>query len=239
MSGALFMINSVRGDCRMNFGSNNHCNDKDITDGPKSLFKIRIGAPAEFFVQKALDMLCKVECQYEIKFGLASDLLGQLQGDKVDCVIATKQYEISDIEYIKLEEEEFVLVVPPHQVVPSHLDSIEGWLEQQRWISYGKEFPIIRRVWKQHFHKKISIKPFHIIPDLRGILKSIEMGMGMSLLPSYLIQESVQDEKSKVIFPELLVKNQLYLACKTDNRHTPYIQKVLKELSTNGLVSKT
>jgi DNA-binding transcriptional LysR family regulator len=145
-------------------------------------------------------------------------------------VIATKQYEISDIEYIQLEEEEFVIVVPPQQVVPSHLDSMEGWLEQQRWISYGKEFPIIRRVWKQHFNKILTMNPFHIIPDLGGILKSIEMGMGMSVLPSYLIHESVLAEKSKVIFPELSVKNQLYLACKTYNRLTPLIQQVVKEL---------
>jgi hypothetical protein len=69
MSGASFILHLVRRDCRMNFGSNNRCNDKDIIDGPKSLFKIRIGAPAEFFVQKALDMLCKVEFNMKSNLG--------------------------------------------------------------------------------------------------------------------------------------------------------------------------
>ncbi|PFI60718.1 hypothetical protein COI68_26070 [Priestia megaterium] len=197
--------------------------------------KIRIGSPSEFFVQEALNDLFHIECRYELTFGITLDLLKQLSEHKIDCVIATKKYEIEGIEYIKIREEDFLIVAPTDVKEPEHPSNVKKWLEQQHWISYGPDLPIIRRIWRQHLSQWASITPFHIIPDLRGILRSVEKGMGISVLPTYLIKESVQKGNSRILFPKLAVKNQLYVAFRADSQNTATIQQIVNELRRENI----
>lgn len=95
---------------------------------------------------------------------------------------------------------------------------------------YLIHWPIVRRYWREHFGKRPEIQPFHIIPDLISILEAIENDMGISILPTYLIEESIRLGKTKVIFPELSVKNTLYVAYKVDNKSNPILQRIIKEL---------
>ncbi len=189
----------------------------------ESCHQIRMGAPSEFFVKRALNYLCQANCRYDIQFGLTYPLLEELVEGNLDAVLATKKYEVDGVNYLKIEEEKFVIVAPnSFEAIPA--SNRKAWLEQQNWISYGRELPIIRRIWKQHFNERAEMEPFHVIPDLRGILKGIEAGMGMSVLPTYLIEQSVAEKKCQVLFLDLAVTNQIYLAYRNAEVVKPIVQ---------------
>lgn len=188
---------------------------------------VHLASAAEYFMGKALDTLSLTPYKFYTKLGPASLLIQWLKDEKADVIITPQKIQEPGIEYLKMEEEEFVLVAPPDFNNPDTQNHLEEFLVLQKWLSYGPELPIIRRFWRHHFKKRPSIQPFHIMPDLRAVLKAIELGMGISLLPTYLIRESVNNGSSKILFPELTVTNELYLAFKLKNKESPILQEML------------
>ncbi|MBM7705038.1 LysR family transcriptional regulator [Metabacillus iocasae] len=191
---------------------------------------IRLGSAGEYFTKRALSRVHDLEVRFSVQFGITSALIESLQNDQLDLAIATQKLHLPGIEYTKIEEETFVIVVPFDAEVNVGEHSVEEWLNEQRWISYGLELPIIRRIWKEHFQKRPKIRPYHVMSDLRTILEAIEYGMGMSILPTYLIQESLQQQKVKVIFPDLTFTNELYAAYKIEQKQNPIYQHIIKGL---------
>ena len=110
------------------------------------------------------------------------------------------------------------------------MDDVEGLMNNQCWLSYGTELTIVRRYWRQHFNKRPEIQPSHVIPDLRAVLEAIENNMGISVLPTYLIMDSIEAGKTKILFPQLSVENTIYLAYKMENRDHPHVREILRRL---------
>ncbi len=192
---------------------------------------IRIGSPAEYFTIRTLPKIRDLNIRFLSQFGVAGTLLEKLEKDEVDLILTTQKVQQQGIEYQKLEDEVFVAVVPP--TYETNLEStaeIEGWLNKQNWLSYGLELPIIRRYWRDHLKKRPDFQPCHVIPDLRSILEGIENGLGMSILPTYLIEKSLQENRVKILFPELTTENTIYAAYKVEHKNSPVLVKVLEAL---------
>lgn len=159
-------------------------------------------------------------------------MLELLKEDKLDILIMSKRFQTPGIEYLKLMDEEFVIVAPSNYEI-LEFDTLkleEQWLSEQKWISYGLELPIIRRIWREHFKKRPEIRPIHIIPNLHMILKAVELGVGLSVIPTYLLRNSLKEGKSKVVFKHLKVKNELYIAYQLKNKHLPLIHEIISIL---------
>ncbi|MED1205800.1 LysR family transcriptional regulator [Heyndrickxia acidicola] len=192
---------------------------------------VRLGSAVEYFTQNALGNLKELEIRLSVQFGTTAQLLEELQRDHIDLFIATQKLQIPGIEYTKIDVETFVVTAPPDYSTDAlENNEIEQWLSGQKWLSYGLELPIIRRYWRANFGDRPFIEPFHVIPDLRAILSAIEHGMGVSILPLYLIQESVKQKKTNLLFPHLSVKNTLYAAYKVEKRDNPAIQQIIENL---------
>lgn len=195
---------------------------------------IRIGSPSEYFTKGALSKLAHLEIRMSAVFDVAGVLLNALQKDEADLILTTQKVQMAGIEYAKIEDETFVLTVPGHfSSSEEDVQDTEEWMNQQKWLSYGLELPIVRRFFRVHFGKRPEIQPYYIFPDLRTILEAIESGMGVSILPEYLIAESVKANKTKVMFSKLTVDNTIYAAYKVENKDNPYLQKIIMELQSN------
>lgn len=159
-------------------------------------------------------------------------MLELLKEDKLDILIMSKRFQTPGVEYLKLMDEEFVIVAPSDYEI-LEFDTLkleEQWLSEQKWISYGLELPIIRRIWREHFKKRPEIRPIHIIPNLHMILKAVELGVGLSVIPTYLLRNSLKEGKSKVVSKHLKVKNELYIAYQLKNKHLPLIHEIISVL---------
>lgn len=188
---------------------------------------IRIGSPAEYFTKTALGKLTVMDIRMSVHFDVAPVLLDALQKDETDLILTTQKVQVAGIDYEKLEDEHFVLVAPAGY---PEAEETEDWMKSQKWLSYGLELPIIRRFFRVHFGKRPEIQPHCIFPDLRTILEAVEMGMGISVLPQYLIKDSLHAGKIKILFPEREVENTIFAAYKVENKDNPYLGEVLKVL---------
>ena len=209
---------------------------------PRSL--IRLGSPIEFFDKKILDRIGREEHIYRVTFGSAQNLLEQLEKRKLDIVIATKKESSNKvIEYKKLYVEMFILVqstraksslrefMKIYNKPPS-----EALLLQQKWISYDTDLPIIRRYWRDVFKTRPAITPSIIIPNLIMIAKAVEKGKGISVLPSYICDESIKKGKLELIniAKNKNISNEIWIAYRKEDMKNKNIAKVVNDLIINA-----
>jgi len=198
---------------------------------------IRLGAPPEFFVEK---MLGKIPLShnnfYTVKFGLSEDLIEELVAGNLDFVVSTIKIKKSELVYQPLFKENFWLVGAKDLEIPKYQESLsilDNWLRTQPIIAYTEELPIIRRFWRIVFGKRIDVNPQLIIPDLRGIRQAVSYGLGCSVLPAYLCESWVQENRLKLILnPVNAVTNEIWLVFSKSNIQLPqtkFLEKLFKE----------
>ncbi len=196
---------------------------------------LRVGAPITYFYEQVLprirhDNLAQLRLQ--LILGETSALIEKLRNNELDLVLSTQKLSQPRLHYVFLGFETFKLILPKSLDMRvtdlQDLDQIETWLSQQHWISYSADMPIIRRFWQTVFKKRPDFEPRLIIPDLHTILRSIELGMGISILPDYLLTDIHISRNIHIPWQtHTEVKNALYLACQQDRLRKPAINSAI------------
>lgn len=208
-------------------------------------YLIRLGTPQEFFTEQILNRLPR-EIRFTIRLGITETLIEQLLDHQLDCVIATQKLTRSDLEYQPIYEESFWLVAPPEISLPFSSDLLQAdltplvdWLRTQDWITYSEEFPIIRRFWRVVFGRRLEAQAKLMIPDLRAIRQAVSAGFGLSVLPDYLCETWVNENRLTLILqPTKAVTNQIWLAYRKRDRQTQPIQILLKLIGDEAISSR-
>ncbi|AZB44162.1 LysR family transcriptional regulator [Bacillus sp. FJAT-42376] len=191
---------------------------------------VTIGSPIDYFSIRGLEKLKNVPSKVIHHQGEAPALFDMLEQNRADVIITTQRFSKPGIEYKQIEKEQFYITAPyEHGNIPEAADA-EEWLLNQKWISYGMELPIIRRMWREHFKKRPEMEPHYVIPDLRGILSAVEKGIGISLLPHYLIEHSLIQKRVKTILNEFSVANEIYLGYKVKKKSDPFLLDIMEKL---------
>lgn len=186
---------------------------------------MRIGAPQEYFGEIALERLSAASLRLQVEPGDTGTLIEALSQGRLDLVIASQHLGNKELDYVKIDSEEFVLVAPMELEIPRELGKatsreLECFLLEQNWISYAAELPIIRRFWHVAFRHRPAIEPRMTLPNLLLMRKAVELGMGVSVLPSYLCAPALKEKRLKVLWqPDVPVVNDLWAATRKVDRH--------------------
>lgn len=202
------------------------------TSSTPTLPVVRIGSAPEFFREMIAPRLPTNQMRIIAHYGVASHILELLLEEKLDMIVTSQKLSAPGVEYIHYVQEEFVIAAPYDMDEPelAEREQLEAWLSSQTWISYGLDLPIIRRFWREYFQKRPHIQRTHVLPDLHIILSAIEHGAGISLLPTYMLTQSLQTNKVRVICKPLTVTNDIYIAYQLKNRNVPSIKMMMKAL---------
>lgn len=153
-------------------------------DGRRAL---HLGGPAELLSTTVVPALPEVravvDAPVRLVFGLADDLLESLRTGALDVVVSAVRPRVVGISATPLYDEEFVLVAAPQWA--ASVD--DGW-SATPLVAYAENLPIVRRYWRSVFGRRPDeLDVTAVIPDLRGIRVAVLAGLGMSVLPSYLV----------------------------------------------------
>lgn len=149
---------------------------------------VHIGGAAELLSTMVLPNLAAMQAAVptplRFVFGLADDLLDRLTARAVDVVVSAVPPRRRGVAAAPLYDEEFVLVGTP------------AWadtpLEQLPLVAYAENLPIVRRYWRSVFGARPTGHALvAVIPDLRGIRSAVLSGVGVSVLPRYLVAEDL------------------------------------------------
>jgi len=202
---------------------------------------IRLGTPLDYFHEVGCEKLKDSQFRLQIELGEAGKMIDSLSHGKLDTVIATQQLQAANIDYTKIDQEDFCLVASTKDTLPKNLKKgsgsrheIERFLLARNWISYSAELPIIRRFWQVAFKQRPNIEPVMIVPSLLLIRKAVELGLGVSVLPRYLCRESLNTGGLNILWePKEPLLNDLWIATRKVDRNKPEIEQLILLMREN------
>lgn len=171
---------------------------------------LHIGGPAELLSELVLPRLDELveaaRVPLRFRFGLADELLDLLASRALDLVVSAVRPRMRGITAVAAYDEEFVLVAAPAWT-GRDLDGIPV-------VAYAEHLPIVRRYWRTVFDRRPDrLAVVAVIPDLRGIRTAIVAGVGMSVLPRYLVDADLASGALvRLDDPEVPPLNTVYLA---------------------------
>ena len=173
-------------------------------DAGNAMSSVRIGAPPEYFHAFALERLGDAGFDLVVRFGDDKELLSMLEVGALDVAITTLKPNAKTLQHRLLAPKHFVLVGPPQLEPPAQdlkLAEVAAWLGAQPWVSYSQELPLTRRFWQQHLGARFESKLAVVVPDLRAVLRAVELGYGLSILPEFLCREALAEGRVQHMWP--------------------------------------
>ncbi|WP_448221767.1 LysR family transcriptional regulator [Gordonia iterans] len=161
--------------------------------GEQHLWSVAMGGPREFLAHCVLPALTPAIGELprlEVTFGPSRQLLTDLESRQLDIVISTVRPRRSDIQSWPIADEEFWLVAAPSLGVST--GSVSE-ISTTPIVSYSKNLPIIRRFWNSVYGAEPNFDLTMVLPDLDLIKEAVLGGHGLSVLPSYLVRQEVDD----------------------------------------------
>lgn len=163
---------------------------------PKSGAPLRLGCSPEFLHGYALPRLSGLTQALSVTFGENRELLNLLESGALDAALTSAAPTGRALTERVVAEVPFVLIGPPNWPDLSSADLSSGaageWLNARPWVSYSVELPTTRRFFTQVLGVRFAARQALIAPDLRAVVRAVEVGLGASLAPLFAAQEALE-----------------------------------------------
>ena len=198
------------------------------SDNKQTLFTI--GLPLEFYHDKLITQVQNLPFRLCLVFGTTVELARKFKEAEIDAMVATHKITMPSVTHAEIFRESFWLVAPKALNVPKEYS--RSWLIKQKWIAYDAKLSIIRKYFQSTYNIKPAISPTLISPNLHTILKGVEAGVGVSVLPDYICEEAVKKEKITLLHkPSQPITNILYLVYRNEKKESLLVKELLKHFS--------
>ena len=198
------------------------------SDNKQTLFTI--GLPLEFYHDKLITQVQNLPFRLCLVFGTTVELARKFEEAEIDAMVATHKITMPSVTHAEIFRESFWLVAPKALKVPKEYS--RSWLIKQKWIAYDAKLSIIRKYFQSTYNIKPAIAPTLISPNLHTILKGVEAGVGLSVLPDYICEEAVKKEKITLLHkPSQPITNILYLVYRNEKKESLLVKELLKHFS--------
>ena len=94
------------------------------------------------------------------------------------------------------------------------VDELATWLGGRSWVSYSLELPRTRRFWLNVLGRPFAARVQLVVPDLRAVLRAVELGLGVSLVPEFVCRDALAAARVVELFPvSHLTPEEPWFAC--------------------------
>lgn len=193
---------------------------------------VRFGSSPEYFGAEVLPRIAGSQIPITAVFGRDHELLALLEHGEIDVAVTSTTPQRRSLRAVLLGSKRFTLVAAP-SVAPTRtlrtMRQLADWLPGQPWVSYSLELPITRRFWQTVLDRPFSARPHLVVPDLRAVLKAVELGIGVSLLPTFICAESLADGRVAEPFPvsEFIEAEPWFASTRTDEMRRPAVRALV------------
>ena len=194
---------------------------------------LHLGGPAELMSARVLPALAGTIAgglTVRVQLGLADDLLTDLSAGRLDLVVSAIRPRRAGLHAEPLCDEEFLLVGAPDLA-----GGLDPGLRDVPLLAYAEELPIVRRWWRHVLGVPPPKRAVLVVPDLRGLRAAAVAGIGVTVLPRYLVADELRSgalvEIRSTDDPPI---NTLYLATRAAVRDAPHVAAARSALLTQG-----
>ena len=202
---------------------------------------INIGMCTETFQTILESEISSLKFNLVAKFGDHQDLIKDLDNGLLDLVITPKiDKKYSLTEYEAFTKENIIMVAGnntdlgniKNYIEEENFSALENELKNKIWYSASNEMEHFRRFWYENFKKRVDFKPNYILPNIGSIVRCIENEEGFAIVPDFLVNKSLKEEKIKLIWRgKKDISNTLYFATRSDlqfKKEIDFIREIFK-----------
>ena len=151
---------------------------------------LRVATTAELFEGHVLPRLAQMQVRITAVFGDDERVTNLVAVGDADVAITTSPPpRRPHLDTRPLNGSTFALVTAS-SVAPTTplttLAAVADWLSARNWLAYSHELPITRRFWASAFGRSFDARLALVAPDLRAVSAAVELGLGTTLLPTYI-----------------------------------------------------
>jgi len=172
--------------------------------------RIRIGTISEFGIRSTLPALAKFRelnprTEFQVTLLGTTELLKQLLENKLDMAIVDDSSGVrlfeKQIVFREISDEILLMVCSTgyykRKVPRGHL----GWkqLRNLEHVPYHKGEEGVSKWYRHHFGRVPDIRATLYADSVRGVLKGVQLGFGLGVLPFLLIEDEIKKGKLKVL----------------------------------------
>ncbi|WP_273273735.1 LysR family transcriptional regulator [Maribacter polysiphoniae] len=206
---------------------------------------LNIGMCSEMFQLIIEPEIPKLDFDLVARFGAHTDLIKDLNNGILDLVITPKKQneKKSLVEYVPFSKERIVLIAGnktdttkiQEHLKSNNLNKLEDELLQNVWYSSSNEMEHFRRFWFENFNKKPAFKPNYILPNITSIIRCLNHGNGLALVPDFLCQEQISRNEINLVWEgKVKTENTLYFASRTDLKYKKELDTI-KDIFTSKM----
>lgn len=174
---------------------------------------LKIGAPVEFGENYVIDACSQFHEQYSdvdfhLELGHPDKLLPLLKAGKLDLAFADifahqggYQREYAQFSIEPVFDETLVLACSKsYQLAAAIITNDLKSILNSNFIAYQQHAPSVRSWLKHHFNKEsANFRTLLSVESVRGVIKCIRQGLGLGIVPRYLVQKEIQTGEIVVI----------------------------------------
>ena len=137
-------------------------------------------------------------------FGNDDEIIDLLERGELDVAVTSTTPARRSIASAPIDTKRFVLVAPPDMIptsAPGSIQQLASWLVGKPWVAYSAELPMTRRFWQSELGRPFAADLRLIAPDLRAVVRAVEGGHGISLLPTFVCPEELDGGSIVELFP--------------------------------------
>jgi DNA-binding transcriptional LysR family regulator len=165
---------------------------------------VRFGSSPEFLAAEVLPRLIGLDLAVSAAFGSDPELFADLDRGELDVIVTSSTPPRRSIGAETLRANRFVLVASP-QIAPLRplrsVEQLSTWLGGRSWVSYSLELPRTRRFWLNVLGRPFAARLQLVVPDLRAVLRAVELGLGVSLVPEFVCRDALAEARVVEVFP--------------------------------------
>ncbi|MGI6798204.1 LysR family transcriptional regulator [Gordonia sihwensis] len=165
----------------------------DLRRSPTGGLTVSLGGPCEFVTEQLLPALAGDTARLPriaFEFGDSRRMLAELDAGRLDlAVVSGIRPSGAGVRAWPVARERFWLVA-----APGLTDGTEppAELDAAGLIAYDDHLPLLRRYWNTVFGVDPRFDPTIVLPDLVAMKAAALAGLGVTVLPSYLVHEEVR-----------------------------------------------
>lgn len=164
---------------------------------PKVAPPLRVAAAPELFEGHALPRLASMDVRIIATFGDDCHVVDLVAAGEADLGITTSPPpRRPHMDSRPLNGSTFALVTAPAlapELPLTTLTEVADWLTGRDWLAYSHELPATRRFWTAALGRPFDVRLALVAPDLRVVATAVELGLGATLLPTYICARPLAD----------------------------------------------
>jgi DNA-binding transcriptional LysR family regulator len=178
---------------------------------------IRFGSSAEYFSFEVVPRFDPSGPAIVATFGGDDEVIELLERGELDIAVTSTTPRRRAVASTPINTKEFVLVGAPQMLrAPplTSMDQLASWLVGMPWVAYSAELPMTRRFWLSALEHPFAGDLRLVAPDLRAVVKAVECGHGVSLLPTFVCLEELAEGRIVELFPvSAILPSEPWFAC--------------------------